>query len=230
MCWRTFGSGGLFALQLLPLCPAKLVFHQPVLILENDLHGPDGTGAMSQFYALTDTDLFGQADEVGRIGPGGSAAPNPMPMYFSSDGGQSWAHAGDATAPTVAGTYEPIPGSREGTLRNFGALPYEYPPTAPPWQEFSSANTTTFSVGRSGALEWSTATHITATFTGFPAGVKPCRNPHLEPNGWRLQGTAHVVTPDGAIVQTVIACVGGSHHGSVPGTENATSILAFRST
>jgi hypothetical protein len=152
-----------------------------------------------------------------------------MPLYYSSDGGASWAPAGRAPVPSV-GSYEPIPGKEPGTLRNFGVLPYEWPSTPPPWTSFSSRNSTTFSVGSDGKLKFETDSRATVTFSNFPAGVGPCRNPHLEPNGWRLQGTAHVVTTDGAILQTVIACVGGSHHGTVPGTENATSILAFRST
>ena len=207
----------------------RVVFHTPTLIQTNDLHGPDGTGAMSQFYALDDTHLFGQADEVGAVGPGGARGPNPMPMYYSSDSGASWAKAGQAPAPVVAGSYEPIPGPAPHTLQNFGVLPYEWPSTPPPWRSFTSPNTTTFSVSPAGQLQWSTDSSRSVTFSGFPAGVGPCRNQHLEPNGWRLQGTAHVVTADGGILQTVIACVGGSKHGTVAGTVNATSILAFRS-
>eukprot|EP01045_Picozoa_sp_COSAG04_P031204 COSAG04_NODE_5689_length_1525_cov_10.870968_3_plen_213_part_01 len=124
----------------------SVVFHPPALMQTNDLHGPDGTGAMSQFYSLDDTHLFGQADEVGAVGPGGARGPNPMPMYYSSDSGASWAKAGQAPAPIVAGSYEPIPGPAPHTLQNFGVLPYEWPSTPPPWRSFTSPNTTTFSV------------------------------------------------------------------------------------
>ena len=214
----------------------RVVFHTPTLIQTNDLHGPDGSGAMSQFYALDDTHLFGQEDVLSAVGRCPLAGRKPASwrstgatMYYSSDSGASWAKAGQAPAPVVAGSYEPIPGPAPHTLQNFGVLPYEWPSTPPPWRSFTSPNTTTFSVSPAGQLQWSTDSSRSVTFSGFPAGVGPCRNQHLEPNGWRLQGTAHVVTSDGGILQTVIACVGGSKHGTVAGTVNATSILAFRS-
>ena len=215
---------------------ASVVFHPPTLVQTGDDPHDPASGGMGLFYALNDTHLFGQEDVLSAVGRCPLAGRKPASwrstgatMYYSSDSGASWAKAGEAPAPVVAGSYEPIPGPAPHTLQNFGVLPYEWPSTPPPWRSFTSPNTTTFSVSPAGQLQWSTDSSRSVTFSGFPAGVGPCRNQHLEPNGWRLQGTAHVVTSDGGILQTVIACVGGSKHGTVAGTVNTTSILAFRS-